>query len=141
MGKSIIPAAGELRHLITIQQPTYTTSTTTGEQIPGTPVDLATVKARIKPLSGRLAEIARAIVPTATDEITIRYHAAATVGKQIKFTDRNGAAHLFTINNVNDLESRGLTMVILCTEEAATQSSSSSSSLSSSSAGSSSSSH
>lgn len=100
---------GQLRHRITIQQPTETVDQykrpTTGW------ADYATVWAAVEPLRGREFLLAQNINTELTIRVRIRYLRGVTPGMRVKYGDR-----IFDIQSVIDLEERHREMHLMCVE-------------------------
>lgn len=79
--------AGELRHRITIEQPTQLQDPTSGAMTPGWTL-FKTVRARIEPLSVRDFIAAKAQQSEISARITIRYQAGITAAMRIRHGDR-----------------------------------------------------
>lgn len=70
--------AGQLDRRITLRQ-RVTTRGSLGEEVEGTPTDLATVWARWRPLKGTERFTAQQLVDTAAGEFDIRYRSDITI--------------------------------------------------------------
>lgn len=79
--------AGELRRRVTIQQNNGTTTDSEGIPIENW-VDVVTVWARVRDLSGREYFAARQVQAEVTTEITIRYRAGLTTKMRAKYGTR-----------------------------------------------------
>jgi len=101
---------GKLRHRIDIEAATRTPDPATGEPVP-TWNTIATIHASIEPLSGKYLEQARALVPTVTHRVMMRYTPAAVMTNRIRYQCRT-----FTINSVLNRDERNIELTLLCTE-------------------------
>ena len=101
---------GELRQQITIQQ----LSTSADAYGAATPAwsTLATVWAKVHQLKGSEQFYAHQVVELATHEVTIRYLAGVSEQMQIVW-----GARTLKIENVNDVDGRGIKHVLLCAEK------------------------
>ena len=111
--------AGQLRHRVTIESPTRARDAN-GQNIP-TWTEVDTVAARIKDLSARQIALNQASTNTATAtyEITIRFLKSLQQLHRIRFDDNKTGtvvARYFTINDIDDVEERGIEQVIKATE-------------------------
>src|SRR5689334_11747542 len=90
---------GDLRHRVTIQQPTYTTNNL-GERVPGWSM-IGRAWVALNPVIGREVELARTFAATVTHKITMRYRAGLTPNLRLVLGSR-----IFAINGIVDLEER-----------------------------------
>jgi SPP1 family predicted phage head-tail adaptor len=103
-------AAGPLRHRITIKRNTITRSASGAEV--QTPVDVATVWAAIKTISGaEQIDATQTNIATQTHEMTIRYRTGIEPSMFVEWGDR-----LLSIRAVIDLENRRKWLTLLCDE-------------------------
>lgn len=102
--------AGQLRHLVTIQTPP-TSAGTRGQSSGSWSTVEANVPAKIENLTGREAERARQIAPTATHQVTLRYRSGVTTQQRLLFGSRE-----LNIEHVNNLDERNRVLVLLCKE-------------------------
>jgi SPP1 family predicted phage head-tail adaptor len=101
--------AGTLRRQITIQSRSSTPDTF-GQSV-RTWSNLVTTWADIEPLSGRELEVARAVQPEVTHQVTIRYRTGLTDVMRIVYQGR-----YFNINSILDVGMRHEILQMLCTE-------------------------
>lgn len=105
--------AGQLRHRITLQTPTESTSTSTMGRTP-TYADTATVWASVEPLSGNEQWRAKQAGTVVSHRIIIRYMAGVTSAMRVKFGSR-----YFGIESVINENERNQMLELTCKEEAA----------------------
>lgn len=103
--------AGKLRHLVTINRYTPTTSAVTGEKLAGYTAATPQVWAEIVPLSGRELLNAQQIVTDSTHQIRMRYTANVSHRDQILFNGRT-----FEIDAMNNTDERNIELVMLAHE-------------------------
>ena len=106
-------SAGKLRHKITVQQKTQTSTGDRGQPVYGW-TTLATPYASLDSLGaiGKKAEIARQLVATATHEITLRYLAGLDERCRVQWNGRT-----FNIGYIWNHEERNIWLTLLCTEQ------------------------
>lgn len=104
--------AGELRHLVTIQERTDTGPDSRGHPVLAWSDAVTGVPAKIENPAGRKLEIARQYVPTATTVITMRYRTISEKDNRIVFRGRT-----FNIGWANNIEERNVKLELICTEE------------------------
>lgn len=102
--------AGQLRHRVEIQSRT-TTRGTRGQET-GTWATVATVWAKVEPLSGAEVTQARQQFASASHRVTIRYYAGLTPKHRFLFGDR-----ALNIEFVQNTEERNVEHVCTCGEE------------------------
>ncbi|MDD5353021.1 MAG: phage head closure protein [Candidatus Omnitrophica bacterium] len=76
--------------------------------------DIASIWAKIQPLSGRLLDVAKQAQSEVTHEITIRYRENVTPDKRIKYGSR-----IFVIESVINIDERNYWLVLRCKETVA----------------------
>lgn len=105
--------AGQLRHLVTVQQKTITGTGERGQPL-YTWTTLATPYASVEniPPFGKKFEMARQLVATATHEITMRYLSGLTETGRIQWNNRT-----FTIGYIWNHEERNIWVTLLVTEQ------------------------
>ena len=74
--------------------------------------DAATLWASIEPLAGRELERARSVVSTATHRFNLRFRDNVTTRDRFTFDSRT-----FNIENVQDMDERGIQLTLLCVEQ------------------------
>lgn len=99
-----------LRKRIQIQQPQKSQEPTLG-QVRTQPQTIATVWARIEPLSGRELYRAQQVVAEVTHRVTIRARTGINEGMQVIYGTRS-----LGIGAVLNIEERGREMDLLCVE-------------------------
>ena len=105
--------AGKLRHYVTVEEYNQTGTGTRGQQTGDWETLYANVPAEIVNMTGRELEQARQVWATATDKITIRYHASITTKHRVSFDGQ-----VFNIQSVNNDPQKRVTTLI-CGREAA----------------------
>lgn len=104
------PAAGKMRHRITIQQRSGSTQNSFGSP-QTTWVTFATVWAEVGPLSGRELIAAQSVQSEISQQVTLRYRAGITTAMRVLFGPR-----VFNINSVLDENEAHEKITLLCTE-------------------------
>lgn len=66
----------------------------------------------MSPLAGTELEIARQVVANATHQVTVRFNDFVTARKRFVFENRE-----LNIENVRNIDERGIEMVCLCVEQ------------------------
>ena len=111
--------AGDLRHVVSIQDNTAEGTYGTYGEVASTSTSWGTLKslrAKIEQLSGNEATIARQIYPTVTHRVTIDY--CSTLGstgatrRRVQFGSRN--FNIFAVMNVDE---ENVQMELLCSED------------------------
>lgn len=103
-------AAGQLRHLVTIQERSTTRDSVSGQVVEDW-TDGDTVWAAVQPLSGKELEHAQAIKAQINTKIVIRFHAGVTPASRIKFNDR-----LFNVVSVINTDELNVELICMCEE-------------------------
>lgn len=101
--------AGRLRHQVTLQSQD-TAQDSYGDAVRSW-VDLATVWAEVRPLSGRELWAAQQTQATTTHQVMTRYLAGVTSSCRVKYGSR-----VFAIDAVLNPDERNERLVLLCTE-------------------------
>ncbi|WP_417848373.1 phage head closure protein [Thalassoglobus sp.] len=101
--------AGELRHLVTIQQRSVTRDDFGAESEVWT--TFSQVWAKVQPLSGQELEHAQAMHSETTHKITIRYLADMTPEMRIQHDSRT-----LEILSIKNLDERSIQLELLCRE-------------------------
>lgn len=112
--QSHIVNAGSLRHRVSLQKKTPTT-TELGQKVNQYLTQASGVPARIEPLLGSELEKAKALVPQASTMIVMRYFRQLTEGWRVVFADA-GVQRIFDIGNVIDVGYRHQKHVLTCSE-------------------------
>ncbi len=94
-----MPQAGKLRYRIDVQQPPDKTHRDTRGRRSADYETIRTVSARIEPLSGDEAEIARQLMADATAMITIRYPRTWKLTTKMRFSFRDRIFEIGYIKN------------------------------------------
>ena len=107
-------SAGDLRRQVTIQ--TRQKSQGDGGVSNETVVDVATVWAQIKPITGSERLKYAQLEDTITHKVVMRYRSPKPIAaQQLKYTDEDGERY-FNIRYVFDLEEAHVWLELLCTE-------------------------
>ncbi len=106
----MIVAAGELRHVVTVQVRADTIGAR-GQRTAAW-VDEYTDRAKIETVSGRESESARQLYASASHRVTMRYRPGMTPQKRLVLGSR-----VLEIGHVDDWEQRGRWHVLLCSED------------------------
>lgn len=106
--------AGELRHLVAIEEKTVSSTSTRGHAVRAwaTGTGWGSVNAKIETPSGRKLELARQYVSTCSHVITMYFRNLDANRHRINFGGR-----IFSIGWVQNVEERGVAMILYCTEE------------------------
>lgn len=108
--------AGDLRHRITIEQPTETQSES--GDVTQTWSELATVWAGIVPVGGSESWRAQQANPLLSHQITIRWLAGVTSKMRVKYEDpKNDTTRYFGIDAVVTTDERREEIRLLCVED------------------------
>lgn len=83
--------AGDLRHRVVIQSPSYSASTQSGQGVASFST-LATVWAAVRPLSGSERLTTGAVTSEVSYEIEIRQRSDVTPGMRVQWTPYSGSA-------------------------------------------------
>ena len=102
---------GQLRHRITIQHVSGTTTNTSGEEIPRY-VNWKTAWASVEPLKGREYLEAQKLRAELTYRIKIRYLADLEQSMRVKFKDR-----IFRIESIINLNEANREIHFMCVEQ------------------------
>lgn len=102
-------ASGERTHRVALRAPTEVTGT--HGEITRTYATSKTVWGRVKQLSGKEAEVARQIQPTATHEVVIPYESTLTVEYQFLIRSLT-----FGIVSIDNRDLADVELVCLCEE-------------------------
>jgi len=100
--------AGQLRHQVELQQPTWTGS---GPSASTSWATYATVTARVRTLASRERLAAQAVGATMTCEIWLHYRDDVEPSHRVMF-----GARIFAINGVRNLDERNQWLILSCTE-------------------------
>ena len=108
--------AGQLRHTVVIQAEGPTTDAGGGQTDPwASPATVATVRAKIEPLTGFERLRALQLEASVSHKITIRYRGGLTAKHRLKF-----GARVMNIRSVIDIEERHKWLEILAEQGVAT---------------------
>lgn len=102
-------AAGELRHLVVIQDRSLAQDSFGGQLRNWT--DFISARAAVKPLTGRELELAQAIAAETSHQVTLRYRAGITPAQRLIYAGR-----IFNIHAVIDVDERHMKLVLLVSE-------------------------
>jgi SPP1 family predicted phage head-tail adaptor len=104
--------AGQLRHLVTVQNPTRTATASGGYTESWTSAEPMTAWVHVAPVAGVTegvsAQVERAAI---THEVTARYHSGITQRSRLAF----GSRYLY-VRGIQNLDERNQVMVLACEE-------------------------
>jgi SPP1 family predicted phage head-tail adaptor len=107
--------AGRLKHWVELEAPS------TSQDSFGQPTEVflrrGRVRAGIEPLTGReLLQAAAAATAVGSVRIVLRYFPGLDASWRLRWVDREGRTHLYSINSAIDPKERGRELELLCTE-------------------------
>lgn len=104
-------AAGDLRHRVTLQSPTYTTDDS-GAHVPTAWTNAATVWAKVEPLSDSMWAQAAQAYGSMSHRVTIRHYAAIQSDWRVKY----GTRYLYLVGPPRNVDEQGVYMELRCDE-------------------------
>jgi len=107
--------AGTLRHRVTIQEKPAVTRDSHGQEILGWST-LATVWARIEPISGRESVENKQEQATVSHRVTIRYRTGVRPTMRLLHLTREGDNQYLLIESIIEADERGRMLVLSCVE-------------------------
>lgn len=107
---------GDLRTLVTLDNPTRTADTEGGYTETWAALDPSQAFVAIRRLSGRERNNANTVLATATHEVKMRYHSGVTTQTRLSWTDRAERARALSVIEVDDVEERGAELRLTCAE-------------------------
>jgi SPP1 family predicted phage head-tail adaptor len=104
--------SGKYRHYANIEQAVVSGTGPRGQPVIVWTVFLANTPLAIVPLSGRMLEITRQLVATATHRVELRYLPGIEAGMRVNFEGR-----YLNIGFVDEMDFKRHDMALVCTEE------------------------
>jgi len=105
--------AGELRHRIDFEEPTYTTNAA-GEQVLTWAVAKSDVWANVRPLRAMELERARGVQLATTHIVKLRFDPDILPTWRIKWIDSRGITNTLQIIDLIDVSARGVELNLTC---------------------------
>ena len=109
---------GQMRHTIYLERPVQVADNEGGYTESFVALDPPTAKASIVSASQRRLEqiVSGTVIGEASVVITMRFHKDVDLKTRIRWTDRMGKAHIANVLTVDDVESRGVELLIVASE-------------------------